>query len=455
MTKKILILDDEENLAESLYLYLVSKGYEGSYCASGAQAAELLKTNHYDLIVSDIQMPEQTGIEFFNTVKDQLKEKKVAFILMTGNVDLLSLQKAYDLGVDEFILKPFDFEDLKIVIDLALLQADPDSDATRFYCVPVNEYMQSLNAYDIYLNINNSYMCLAKKGQELSAARLQNLSKKGLKDIYLSHIDYAKYVDVECAILPKLHIKPTEKIKKLKMKNHLIEVVAKNDFKIFLDPEIYRKSFASYNNYIQLCIENDKIFNLIESMMNNEVDMAVQASRVAFLSIAVATYWKWTHPKILSKITMAALLCEIGLKDNPELLVKKKHEFSNSDIKIFQLHPSKSLELLSAIDGMPDEVLKVASQHHENEMSLGFPDRIAKDRLHPYARLIHGTTEFFEYLDQTPSKDDIKQTVEKLYSFHRKTVSEQVLKSLFDIFGLDAPKDLASVLLPFNTARMT
>jgi len=79
---------------------------------------------------------------------------------------------------------------------------------------------------------------------------------------------------------------------------------------------------------------------------------------------------------------------------------------------------------------------------------------LTKDKLDSYARLIHGVCEFYECADELNSKDDIKKAVQKVNSFHRKTVSEQVLKSFFVIFDISKPKDLTNVLLPFQTARM-
>lgn len=238
ITKKILILDDEEVLSEAVHFFLASKGYEGDYCMTPMKARELLNTNHYDLIISDINMPEQNGIDFFKSVKEELKIKKAGFILMTANLDLISLQNAYDLGVTEFVLKPYDLQDLKFVVDLALLQSKSTFDENvKFYRVSLAEYLQATaNNFDVYMQVDNSYLLIAKKGQELLKARLTNYLKKGVKTIYLTASDYAKYVDVACADTKLPQAKPQEQMKKVKAQDHLQCYLADSVMAGWIDP---------------------------------------------------------------------------------------------------------------------------------------------------------------------------------------------------------------------------
>ena len=456
MPKKILIIDDEALLAETVLSFLKSKGYEGDFCTSPKEASAVFLAGNYDLIISDIQMPVQNGIDLFLELKPEIENRKTSFVLMTGNIDAISMQKAYDLGVNEFILKPFDVGDLKVVVDLVLQQSQSQVGLENFYHIPVSEYIQaSTNSFDIYLNIENKFMCLAKKGQELSSVRLLNYQSKGLKDIYLTDKDYAKYTDTPCAVAAHNHIQPIEKLKKLKLYTHLLKSVSSIGVSHFLEPDISKKALLSFENYSQISTENDDIFKILESMNSSKINLLDHAARVSFLATAIAIYWKWTHPKILSKIAMAALLCESGLRNIPDLVIKKREDFSAEDIKAFESHPQKTFLELSTIKNIPVEVLKVATQHRENEMGLGFPEQLAKDKLHPYSRLIHGVCEFYDHTEELNSKEAIKKAVQNIYSSHRKTVSEQVLKSFFIIFDLPVPVDLTDVLLPFQTARMT
>lgn len=457
MTKKILVLDDEEQLSEAVHFFLASKGYEGDYCTTPMKARELLNSNHYDLIISDINMPVQNGIDFFKSVKDELKEKKTGFILMTANVDLISLQDAYDLGVNEFVLKPFDLEDLKIVVDLALLQSNPTFDANmRFYRVSLSEYLLAMAInFDVYLQVDSSYLLIAKKGQELLKARLTNYLKKGVKTIYLNSSDYSKYVDLTCANATEIHPKPQQQMKKVKAQEHLVRFLSNSALSRCIEPEILKRALNYFDYYGQVAFENDDLFEVVQSMYLPTYDLSENSAQVAFLAIAIATHWKWTHPKILSKILLAAFFCQIGVREHPQIVTKKRPEYTGDDIIHFESYPAESLKILTEIPNIPDEVLKVAIQHREDEVGFGFPEALVKERQHPYSRLIHGVVEFLDYTGDVRTPQEMKLSLDKFYSFQKKKVSSQIIKSLFLIFNADVPKELTSLLLPYDTARMT
>ncbi|OFZ30178.1 MAG: hypothetical protein A2622_10045 [Bdellovibrionales bacterium RIFCSPHIGHO2_01_FULL_40_29] len=455
MKKNILVIDDQLDLAESVGSFLATNGYQSHYCISTAEAQTLLKKEHFDLIISDVVMPEQSGIDFFMSIKEDLRKNQTSFILMTGDLDSISMQKAYDLGVDEFISKPFDLDDLKNVVGLVLRQADPTIDQQKFFRVSLTEFIQSsANRFDIFLQIDSNFMCLARKGQELSDARLQNYAKKGLKYVYLTAADYTKYIDIQFSISTLVQSKPLEQVKKQKLFTHLTKTISTSAYCEHMNSEIFKKALTSFENYSQIAFSHEDIFKILESMSSEGHDLADHGAQVSFLSTAIAIHWKWTHPKILSKIAMAGLLCDVGLRVTPELFVRNRTQFDPQHVKQFENHPYLSYEILSTIKDIPEEVLLVAQQHHENEGGFGFPQRLMKEKLHPYSRLIHGVSEFFDHLDSAGSKSDIQKALEQLYSFQRKTISLQVIKTLFIIFGIDVPKDMTGILLPYETSRM-
>ncbi len=455
MGKRILILDDEIDLAESVQIFLSMHGFDAQVCTSAKEATQLCEHGRFDLIISDVMMPDMDGVDFYLALKDKLKENKTAFIFMTGNNQSMSMHNAYDLGVDEFVLKPFDLTDLKIVVDLVLRQVDPAVASMKFYRVLLEEYIQtSANRFDIFLLIDSNYMCLAKKGQELSDTRLQNYLKKGLTHIFLTAGDYSKYIDMQMAISTQVPSKPIEQVKKVKLFAHLTRTISTSAYSAHLDAAIFKKALSSFENYSQISFENDDVFGVLESMSKESLDLAVRGAQISFLSTAVAIHWKWTNPKILSKVALGALLCDVGLSTTPELFLKARIQFTDEDVVKYEQHPTVSYQILSTIKDIPEEILLVALQHHENESGLGFPNHLARDRQHPYSRLIHGIVEFFEFRESFNSKQEIKEHLDTLLGFRSKQMSLQVLKSLYLLFNFTVPDELENVLLPYESARL-
>ena len=119
MAKKILVIDDEALVTESLKRLLKKAGYETEIASSGTKAMELIQKTNFDLIVSDIRMPDIDGVETVKKIREYLKQNgkpSVPEILITGYASKESLQEAERLQVADYIYKPFNIQDFLEVI---------------------------------------------------------------------------------------------------------------------------------------------------------------------------------------------------------------------------------------------------------------------------------------------------------------------------------------------------
>lgn len=111
MGKNILVIDDEGLVTKSLKKLLNKEGYNTVIAASGQEAIEKLRALSFDLIISDVRMPELDGIETIEKLRQIQKElgrQPVPEILITGYADQEKYKDALKLGVADYIFKPFD-----------------------------------------------------------------------------------------------------------------------------------------------------------------------------------------------------------------------------------------------------------------------------------------------------------------------------------------------------------
>ncbi len=114
MTKKILIVDDEEDILTSVKQVVESMGYEGKTVNNGKQALKLLKQEKFDLVLLDILMPEMSGKEVLENIRNdqKLKSQKVAFLTVVElgqeGVKLVKKLKPVD-----YFQKPINPNDLR------------------------------------------------------------------------------------------------------------------------------------------------------------------------------------------------------------------------------------------------------------------------------------------------------------------------------------------------------
>ncbi|CAN5374532.1 sigma-54 dependent transcriptional regulator [soil metagenome] len=110
----ILIVDDEQSYRQLLTLVFEQQGNSIRTAMNGRQALELLAAEPADLIISDVKMPDMDGIQMLRAVRETLPDLGV--ILMTAFASVETAREAFKLGADDFIQKPFDVEELKLIV---------------------------------------------------------------------------------------------------------------------------------------------------------------------------------------------------------------------------------------------------------------------------------------------------------------------------------------------------
>ena len=119
MGKNILVIDDEELVAESLRRLLTKEGHNVAIARNNQEAMEEVKDKKFNLIVSDIRIPEIDGVEIIKNIRQYLKQngkKTIPEILITGYASDETFKQAQDLNVVEYIYKPFDIKDFLGVV---------------------------------------------------------------------------------------------------------------------------------------------------------------------------------------------------------------------------------------------------------------------------------------------------------------------------------------------------
>lgn len=112
---RIMVVDDEENIREVLSNYLESLGYEVITASDGQDALLKFEAGAFDLIVSDLLMPNIDGLELLRKVRE--KDRDVVFLMITGYPSIETAVEAIKKGAYDYITKPFHMEDVKIRIE--------------------------------------------------------------------------------------------------------------------------------------------------------------------------------------------------------------------------------------------------------------------------------------------------------------------------------------------------
>ena len=118
---EILVVEDDRDLNRSVCTYLNASGYRATGCLDANSAYDAMYGTMFDLIVSDIMMPGIDGFEFAKTVRSL--NENIPILFMTARDDFAAKQRGYRIGVDDYMVKPIDLDELFLRIGALLRRA--------------------------------------------------------------------------------------------------------------------------------------------------------------------------------------------------------------------------------------------------------------------------------------------------------------------------------------------
>ena len=142
---KILIVEDNKELNRSMCSFLNQHGYEATGCLCANDAYDVMYETVFDLIVSDIMMPDVDGFEFVKTVRTLNEDIPILFV--TARDDFAAKERGYRVGVDDYMVKPIDLDEMFLRIGALLRRAKIASNRR----LTVGDFRMDADEYTAYL----------------------------------------------------------------------------------------------------------------------------------------------------------------------------------------------------------------------------------------------------------------------------------------------------------------
>ena len=117
----ILVVDDDKDINSSLCSYLMRNGYEAHGVLSADEAFNYMYKESVDLIISDIMMPEIDGYDFAENIRRN--NENIPILFVTARDDFSSKKRGYDIGIDDYMVKPVNLEEMLLRIEALLRRA--------------------------------------------------------------------------------------------------------------------------------------------------------------------------------------------------------------------------------------------------------------------------------------------------------------------------------------------
>ncbi|MFT8593462.1 MAG: response regulator transcription factor [Bifidobacterium sp.] len=195
----ILVVEDERDLNDVVCMYLRDAGYEVTGCLNVHDAYEAMHGRMFDLVISDIMMPNIDGYAFAAKLRELYANLPIIF--MTARDDIASKKKSFHTGVDDYMVKPIDYDELVLRIE-ALLRRSHIVDENRLemgnFSMDAGQMTSSIGGEEVPLTareFNIAYKMLSYPKQVFSRAQLMDEfwdteSYTGLRavDVYITNL---------------------------------------------------------------------------------------------------------------------------------------------------------------------------------------------------------------------------------------------------------------------------
>lgn len=408
----VLVVDDEEPIRVIVRQMLELFGYRCLSAADASEARSILERNQVQLILCDINMPGESGLDFIKDVIE--KHPEIAPVMLTGVDDPLVAEDAIELGVYDYIIKPFDHREMLISVTNALKRRQLEED-NRNYRLRleslVEERTEALQRSEERLRgildaaehvafilasgggpdapvtefspgaeILMGYKAEEVLGRPISILRLPDpewetigasRSHPRSREAVFLRKDGAP-VSVLCTIYPMTS--PTMKVTSL----------------LYVAVDISERKRAEKELEASMARLKEALGGTIEAvartMETRDPYTAGHEQRVSELAVAIGEEMGLS-PDELEGIKMAAMVHDLGKISIPVAILSKPGRISPIEFELIKTHSSSGYEILKEIK-FPWPIALMVRQHHERLDGSGYPDGLKGEDILIQARIL-------------------------------------------------------------------
>ena len=149
MPHKVLIVEDDSNIAELLHLYLEKEGFETAVANDGGKGVELFHSFQPDLVLLDIMLPVMDGWAVCHKIRET---SKVPIIMLTAKGETTDRVEGLEMGADDYIVKPFEMKEVLARIHAVLRRTSPDGDGSAEKKLTFDKLVINLDSYELLVD---------------------------------------------------------------------------------------------------------------------------------------------------------------------------------------------------------------------------------------------------------------------------------------------------------------
>lgn len=261
-----------------------------------------------------------------------------------------------------------------------------------FVPIPIHEFVNGVTIpVDLYIRIGEEkFVLVGKAGTPSNMDQFKNYQNREVSYVWVRKKEYYKLAHQSISLagiaLSKAQLNDNQK-------TTIVSAAARSMFRqiehLGIDLEMYNNSKQITEAVIGLVENHQTLSALFKSLAAFSDHLVAHSVAVSAISTLIAQHMGFTKKATLEKIALGGLLHDIGLKALPvELISKPIAEMSAEEHALYETHSFKGMQMLQALGIVPDDIVSIVYEHHENSIGQGYPQRLRDVKMHPLAKVV-------------------------------------------------------------------
>lgn len=257
--------------------------------------------------------------------------------------------------------------------------------------VAIESFLQGIKTdVDVYIKVADKFLLLTRAGDFFDLEQLKRFQVKNLTHLYIKKEDYQSFIKRQLLIAGIVieHDNISSK-RKTEVLTHAAENVFKEIDTMGFNITTYQ-SAKQITNHIATFIETqDRLSRIFEGLNAVSDELVKHSIATGLVATMIGKGMGWTRKDTIEKLNLGGFLHDIGKKElEPELLKKPRAEMTRDEVREYETHPYRGMLILNSLQIIPQDIVSIAYEHHENCLGLGYPRRLRDPVLHPLAKVV-------------------------------------------------------------------
>lgn len=414
---RILVVDDSRAVRHALHEHLGKAGFEVALAENGEEGYAIASQGDFDLIITDIDMPQMDGIEMASRLKAEFATATVPIIVLAANDDTALVEEGFRVGVDAYLAKGDDMTDnVEAVMDI--LKSKQLLSGSR---VLVVDDSQSVRAFLMAGLIGEGFVVeVASDGKE-GLGKLESFKPDLIiSDLMMPELDGSELLrtvkqsedhrTVPVIMMSTVNDKPLmRRLMREGATSFLVKPFTINQLTVVIE-EIFSSNYRMLlEEKERLACEQAKTLSALTAMVAamdaREPHTDGQSERVAAVAAGIGEELGMSPPEV-ERLRLGGLLHDIGMIAIQDQVLLKKEPLTEEEFRHIRTHTEVAAEILRPIRSLRD-ILPAVTLHHERWDGSGYPDGIAGEEIPMIARIMAVADVYEALSSERPYRDSL------------------------------------------------